>query len=1559
MNSKVTQLNITLGQDQEYSNKDIALIESVQLQRKFGLPEDYIEFHLYDLNKNLLKSNYNFTSYKNSNNIAPSPSNLVEDLVFDPTQDAINAGYDYGSIINEYNIFRRLFGSNKDNKFYIKFISTDRTELRIANNNVSNLSLESFYNDFIISFNNTPYYKDFYLNLGNNRLLIGVNIVLEKDPNQFNLLIKLYEPLPEDITLKDQFWLVDKLSTSIDYQVDFIIENQNVEEVYKLRGPNFNIKINEEVNPSIDYVNYDSLLSTTSTSSYQQLKSLLEEKSLEINVDYTEYENFIHFSSAKERLLNFVYKLQLLENYNRDLNTLETVTITPQVSSSKSIIKNNINNIIEKFDGYEYFLYFESGSKAWPKSNNTKPYVNYSTTSSISLTWLGSDNSKEILYGGQLYSASVYDSDNSNNLLYSIPEYLRIDSQNKDYELFLHMIGQHFDNIWLHAKGITDLHKAQNSLVRGISKDLVSYALKSLGIKLYSNTNTTENPFFYLLGITNSGSYQYPTGSELITEVVTSSQYTLAGSEVDKEVFKRLYHNLPYLLKTKGTERGIRALISCYGIPDTILRINEFGGVDKESGSFEQYFNRLSYGLSTKTGSIYLSTPWAPSYHQSLSSSLESGSIVPDTIEFRFKTNGIPSSSTTFHSQSLFQVGSGSSTQFGIQLLYNPLTSTGSYGDYGSIRLTISGNNGYIFSDPINLPYFNKDWWNIMIYRETGSLVSSNVNTDNKYWVYVANSIYNGHDGETIGYIGSASIFISGSTSSSYNRSWNLYNTSSFSSYLGGQNSNNIISSNSSYFNGVFQELRYWITPLPVENFIGHTLSPLSIECINETGSYNKLIFRLPLGTDLYISNSLTIPSTHPSIEGLNIIGTGSFIMGSSIVSSGQIYAPGLSLYGVAIYGQDVYYGLGSNVVYLAGTEFYYLKSGNLGLGKPVNDKIRIVNNEIISGSTLSSGTNIEQYSELNSTKDINTVEISFSPQDQINNDIIYQLGFFNIDEYIGDPRESSHINYSKLDSLRKFYFQKYIESYNYYDFIRLLRYFNNSLFKLIKDFSPARANVSTGIVIKPHLLERSKYKRNEPTLSNTLYSQSIDVLEVDSDEGGILKENYNYAFTQSINSLLGNINKINTHKFERYTGEISGSTFTVTNQSLQPDNIYIKRPNTLSINNFIHSDYHILLNNITQSRLSTKYFDLDYSTNPLIATNLNLVISQSNIVKAPIQDSNYTLQRHINPRYIGSKTYSTLYNTYTVGDSSYGQTAAIDSNVRKLGLFTNVTNSLFLGDKSEIQLKYLVDELGNLTELNTQNINWFEIQNTFKRGEILNIAQFDTLKYSDQRRLDGYKNIWLSGYSFLPILYFSSEDTTILIQPTSVLESSQFNVSNTNIDKISSGSVTASLYRTINQGGSNWITTNNPPVQYYEAPNDGQYSFHTDLTISASHFVNIIRYNIVTTGTPYDIELDVITIGGSQEWTARFTNTNGTRTLEQIGTGTDTGTINYDSTNELEVQVQLDGLALDSGYVEWHVNGGIVGSPFFFSMGNSVNETRTLSSLSEGDTISVIVQEG
>jgi len=110
--------------------------------------------------------------------------------------------------------------------------------------------------------------------------------------------------------------------------------------------------------------------------------------------------------------------------------------------------------------------------------------------------------------------------------------------------------------------------------------DQVADALRGLGIQLYTNTSISDNIYYSLLGINADGSLLPPTGSEVITDYVTSSIATLPSTQITNEYYKRLYHNLSYLLKTRGTERGVKALITCYGIPDNVLTVNEFGGYD-------------------------------------------------------------------------------------------------------------------------------------------------------------------------------------------------------------------------------------------------------------------------------------------------------------------------------------------------------------------------------------------------------------------------------------------------------------------------------------------------------------------------------------------------------------------------------------------------------------------------------------------------------------------------------------------------------------------------------------------------------------------------------------------------------------------------------------------------------------------------------------------------------------------------------------------------------------------------------------------------------------------
>jgi hypothetical protein len=226
--------------------------------------------------------------------------------------------------------------------------------------------------------------------------------------------------------------------------------------------------------------------------------------------------------------------------------------------------------------------------------------------------------------------------------------------------------------------------------------------------------------------------------------------------------------------------------------------------------------------------------------------------------------------------------------------------------------------------------------------------------------------------------------------------------------------------------------------------------------------------------------------------------------------------------------------------------------------------------------------------------------------------------------------------------------------------------------------------------------------------------------------------------------------------KVAYYTGEFSGSIIEYGDDWIERNfNPYLHPTASLasSINAFNHSEFNVLLNNISASRLSNTRRDIEF-----IYGTTGSILSP-----AYLQDTNESLATYNRARYEGAKVSSLLYNTYTSasadygGDNSYGKTAAINKDTRQIGLFTDIVESSFLPGRNRVALKYLVDEFGGLTELNQRNKHWEDIQRTFIAGDYLNVSQFDNQKSSNQKLTDGNKLIFDSGYSYNPILYFPS----------------------------------------------------------------------------------------------------------------------------------------------------------------------------------------------------------
>jgi hypothetical protein len=1029
-------------QPQDLSLKDKALVTSNFINSAFGAANDYLELYIYDQNGTLLEKDYDASDYYPFITNNPK-NNTYSNLTLDPEKDLKNRGFVRGNLNIQYNFHTRLFNSAFGRFYWIKEISTSRTELKLASQVLSDISIRDGFDAYQSYIATKNYYPVFYLNFGDNQIVTANNVAYTEDAEGAYLLVKLYEPLPTNFEVKTQLWIVDKVAESVSFDVSIQVEAEEIQQVNRLRGPNYNVVLNNKNGQTTPYYNYNNLLASPVTSSFQKLLSYYQDKAIKINVDYSDFSNFIHFSSAVERVNNFVYKLQLIESSSAIIAEQQSIVNGGSiVSSSITAEQKAIDNIIKNFDTYEYFLYFESASWAWPKSTSTQPYSLYSVSSSEASNFLGGINIVPTpTTQSLLFSASYYDATNKDLLHNSVPQYLLDDPANQPYITFLDMIGQHFDNIWIYYKDVTNRYNATNNPNTGISLDMVSDALKGLGFQLYTNSNVSDNLYYTLFGINADGSLLPPTGSEMITNYVTSSLTTLPAETIQDELYKRLYHNLPYLLKSKGTARGVKALISTFGIPEEILTVREFGG--------------------NYTGSL----------------------------------DGIIDLNSS---------------------------------DY---KVTIA----------------------------TGS---------------------------------------------------------------GG----------------------------------------------NVTGS-------------LTISSSLLSPYT---------------------------------------------------------TIQYY--QGN---------------------------------TRLNSTN----VEVGFSPADVINANISASQGIFSLDQLIGSPALQYSASYTPLVSASNAYFASYTQPNSVWEYIRLLKFYNNTLFKTIKDFVPARANISTGIIVKSHMYERNKYPRHEPSITFNDYFQSIELLEISADNGGALTGST--AWSGFVVTPLGLASYSSSQNQELYNGELDGTVITATDGLAMEQGDYISHI-TGAVNFY---NYGALYQNISSSVKSQNLIDLDYTSDQLKPVNYGPVTQSLNGLNtdayatytnpnnpfAQVQDYNYNLKRSIIPRYSGSATVSATYNDYTLGDSSYGKTAAIDKIKTQYAYIVDIYSSSFqMPYRAKGQIKYLIDNDQNVLNLSKNNTNWFAVQNIFKAGEYADVSLFDydpANPYINKlNNSDNDFTIWESGYSYSPLIYNPSGSLTYIL---------------------------------------------------------------------------------------------------------------------------------------------------------------------------------------------------
>ena len=291
----------------------------------------------------------------------------------------------------------------------------------------------------------------------------------------------------------------------------------------------------------------------------------------------------------------------------------------------------------------------------------------------------------------------------------------------------------------------------------------------------------------------------------------------------------------------------------------------------------------------------------------------------------------------------------------------------------------------------------------------------------------------------------------------SYNAAW----TGSGDLYIGGNSTSPF---DAGKLSGSLMEFRLWNSPLNEEYFDTHVENPKSYVGNTPSASYYNLIRRYSFDDNTTLATNASIrdivPSQNPTQTGSaqGWAGVNAF---ESVVDKTKTIIP------------------------------------NHGPNRRMATKIRVENNFLSgSGARLSISERFDQSSNDFSPIDSPKIGIYFSPTDVVNEDIVSSFANLDFNQYLGDPRDNLKHEYRGLKDVSNQYFQKYTGNNDFWDYMHLIKYYDQSIFKNLKKLIPARSKPHMGTLIEGNIFERPKspVQKNPPSFTSPFYDDTINI---------------------------------------------------------------------------------------------------------------------------------------------------------------------------------------------------------------------------------------------------------------------------------------------------------------------------------------------------------------------------------------------------------------------------------------------------------------------------------
>jgi hypothetical protein len=1007
------------------------------------------------------------------------------------------------------------------------------------------------------------------LNFGNNVLFQIIDHaylderVVDADP--LTLLVKLKSELPEDFKIQSPCWISNISIAPL--VINAIVRKSRDIQTVKISPPNFSTKFSAA---SLYNTNDSFSAADLRNSSGDQQTIDVNKKISELQVDYTDFSNFIIFSSARQRLSNFKTKIAtwtMLSSSYVTLNanasqSLSEGRLYPQYISERGSIESQMSEIISSFDGYESYL-FKSGSYVY--NPTLKQFINSSYVSE------------------QDQSASLFDKSNRDSFINNTPDHIVLDDGNDDYLTFLNMTGHYFDNIYLYIANLPAEKVSSNDPTLTFSKKMVDYMLESFG---------------WDLGTT----YEDMT----MESVYTTSSSATSAEDRTKSIRTRILNTLPQIYKTKGTEEAVQLLLSCYGIPSNLLDVREYGNDTYTTASLVTYTKQErscmfhfsgSGGAQTEIRQLFYPKPtirtletkmlfqtpevYTPRKRYPFVSAQHSYTVKWD---YQWAAHTDPNSASLVPSASARQYYSW------IDLPAWRMGFMREYGNMGRIWVevpTIAPKNNVSPSSSIAfngsgmtltsdlLPIFDGEIFGIRLRRNESNPYYQD--TSNPEWVPTLFdlTVQRNASGRQI-----FRSFVSAHSTYEDNMVWDGRSTLDaweVTGSLGSQTTCSIVfgghdSSSLDPINLAFGNAMVWDVAVSDVDFEVHCNDYSSFSYSGSEGAAH-LITRMDYDEPInFITNSFS-SSTGSLNSGYaygHIQNKSEYYQtfyerfGKFVVDNNWTGSPTL-LYKLPVVPMDIHYSASfywfplhvtqSNICSPdnhVNTSIYPYEflvkdvektytTPNYGPNRFQNEKVNIQKQGIASRLDDKNRSTFNLASGIQS--DSNLLGLYLDPQDAKNRDIVKYCGNRNLTGLIGDPSDMYSSSYSNLRALNLEYNSFGDRRVLYNELISLYKiYFSRDTFEAIENIIPARSSVRTGVVVEPTVLERPKYQyRPIAPEMNTGSVAYFDVTASHYAKPGIL--NLNVAGDDTITKILrfsGSQGNVSEGKLQMVYGEFN-----------------------------------------------------------------------------------------------------------------------------------------------------------------------------------------------------------------------------------------------------------------------------------------------------------------------------------------------------------------------------------------------------------------------------------